>query len=126
MGTPKITSASLFTRHPNNPLLTPEEWPYPINAVMNAAAATVDGHTLLLCRVEDHRGFSHLCCARSEDGATDWTIDAQPSLASDDERPEEEWGLEDPRVTHVRLCSDYPPKNGCESTATRGGARRAQ
>ena len=126
MGTPKTTSTSLFTRHPNNPLLTPEEWPYPVNAVMNAAATTVDGQTVLLCRVEDHRGLSHLCCARSEDGVTNWVVDPQPSLASDDERPEEEWGLEDPRVTHVRLCSDYPPKNGCESTATRGGARRAQ
>src|SRR5664279_2282381 len=55
----EVTSASLFTRHPGNPLLTPERWPYPINAVMNAGATVVDGQTVLMCRVEDRRGFSN-------------------------------------------------------------------
>jgi hypothetical protein len=44
----EVTSASLFTRHPGNPLLTPERWPNPINAVMNAGATIVDGETVLM------------------------------------------------------------------------------
>jgi predicted GH43/DUF377 family glycosyl hydrolase len=95
------TSASLFTRHPGNPLLAPERWPYPINAVMNAGATRIDGQTVLMCRVEDRRGFSHLACARSQDGISNWAIDDQPALAIDGEHPEEAWGLEDPRVTRV-------------------------
>ena len=94
-------SASLFTRHPGNPLLAPERWPYTINAVMNAGATTVGGETVLLCRVEDRRGFSHLTCARSPDGTSNWVVDNAPSLTYDSAYPEEEWGLEDPRVTFV-------------------------
>ena len=33
-----IDSASLFTRYPGNPVLSPERWPYRVNAVMNAGA----------------------------------------------------------------------------------------
>jgi predicted GH43/DUF377 family glycosyl hydrolase len=94
-------SASLFTRHPANPLLSPERWPYPINAVMNAGATTLGADTVLLCRVEDRRGFSHLTCARSRDGVSNWVVDGQPALAYDGTRPEEEWGVEDPRITFV-------------------------
>ncbi len=96
-----LSSASLFTRHPGNPLLSPERWPYSINAVMNAGATTVGDETVLVCRVEDRRGFSHLTCARSQDGASNWIVDEQPALAYDGTHPEEEWGLEDPRVTRV-------------------------
>ncbi|HEX5781515.1 MAG TPA: hypothetical protein VFX80_06320, partial [Solirubrobacteraceae bacterium] len=65
-------SSTLFTRHAGNPLLSPERWPYSINAVMNAGATRVGDETVLLCRVEDRRGFSHLACARSADGASNW------------------------------------------------------
>lgn len=95
------SSASLFARHPGNPLLSPERWPYPINAVMNAGAARVGDQTVLVCRAEDRRGFSHLTCARSPDGASNWVVDEEPALAYDGEHPEEEWGLEDARVTRV-------------------------
>ena len=50
------------------------------------------GDTLLLVRVEDRRGISHLTAARSRDGVTDWRIDSQPTFAaSPDEYPEELW-----------------------------------
>jgi len=94
-------SATLFTRHPGNPLLSPEHWPYPVNAVMNAGATTVKDETMLLCRVEDRRGFSHLTRARSPDGVFNWVVDGNPALAYDGAHPEEEWGVEDPRVTFV-------------------------
>ncbi len=83
-------SASLFTRHPGNPLLAPERWPYTVNAVMNPGATRVDDETVLLCRVEDRRGFSHLTCARSRDGISNWVVDEHPALAYDPAYPEEE------------------------------------
>jgi predicted GH43/DUF377 family glycosyl hydrolase len=61
----------------------------------------VGDETVLLCRVEDRRGFSHLACARSRDGASNWLVDERPALGYDGSRAEEEWGLEDPRVTYV-------------------------
>jgi predicted GH43/DUF377 family glycosyl hydrolase len=96
-----IDASTLFTRHPGNPMLSPERWPYAVNAVMNAGATRVGDQIVLLCRVEDRRGFSHLACARSPDGVSNWVVDLEPSLAYDGSHPEEEWGLEDPRVTYV-------------------------
>lgn len=93
--------SELFTRSPSNPLLTPQRWPYPINAVMNAGAAVVDGTTVLLCRVEDRRGISHLTVARSRDGVSNWVVDDAPLLEAEPGRPEELWGVEDPRLTRV-------------------------
>ncbi|MFH1723164.1 MAG: glycosidase [Elusimicrobiota bacterium] len=90
----------LFRRHPKNPVLTAGMWPYPVNSVFNPAAARVNGTTVLLARVEDHTGVSHLTAARSRDGATGWKIDSSPTLAPDPERhPEELFGIEDPRAT---------------------------
>ena len=94
-------SLGLFRRHPANPLLTAADWPYPVNAVFNPGAAEVDGETLLLTRVEDLRGFSHLTAARSANGVDGWRVDPEPTLFSDAERQEELWGLEDPRIVRV-------------------------
>ena len=41
---------------PGNPILTAADWPSPVNAVFNPAAAVVDGETVVLARVEDRRG----------------------------------------------------------------------
>lgn len=95
--------ADLFRRHPDNPLLTAASWPYPANAVFNPGATRLpSGETLLLVRVEDRRGISHLTAARSRDGVHDWEIDPQPTFSAMPERyPEELWGVEDARI--VRL-----------------------
>src|SRR5713226_10133449 len=86
----------LLLRHPANPILTRKNWPYPINSVFNPGATLLqDGTTLLLCRVEDRRGHSHLCVARSRNGIDNWQIDPQPTLIADPDRfPEELWGIE--------------------------------
>jgi beta-1,4-mannooligosaccharide/beta-1,4-mannosyl-N-acetylglucosamine phosphorylase len=89
---------ALFTRYEGNPILTPEMWPYPANAVFNPAAVRLNTETLLLVRVEDLRGFSHLTVARSADGFTNWEIDPEPTLEADQSSREERWGLEDPRI----------------------------
>jgi predicted GH43/DUF377 family glycosyl hydrolase len=88
----------LFRRYEANPILTPEMWPYPTNAVFNPGAARLNTETLLLVRVEDMRGFSHLTVARSPDGFTNWEIDPKPTLEADQSSREERWGLEDPRI----------------------------
>lgn len=90
----------LFARSDANPILTAAQWPYPANSVFNAGATRLpSGETLLLVRVEDRRGVSHLTVARSDDGITGWRIDPRPTmLPQPKEFPEELWGIEDPRI----------------------------
>ena len=91
----------LFRRHSANPILKPADWPYPVNTVFNAGATEHDGETLLLARVEERSGVSHLCAARSKDGVGDWRVDAAPTLAPSPDHPEEAWGIEDPRISRL-------------------------
>lgn len=99
----------LFHRHDKNPILCAADWPYPAHTVFNAGATRLgDGTTLLLCRVEDRRGFSHLCAARSANGVDGWVIDPEPTLWPDVENfPEELWGIEDPRITFLEDIGKY-------------------
>ena len=94
---------TLFHRHPQNPILTAADWPYPAHTVFNPGATILaDGSTLLLCRVEDRRGHSHFCAARSQNGKDGWLIDATPTLVPSPEKyPEDLWGIEDARITYV-------------------------
>ena len=75
-------SASLFTRHPGNPLLAPERWPYTVNAVMNAGATLVGDETVLLV---PGRGSPRLLapdvCA-VDDGISNWVVDRHPAMAT--------------------------------------------
>jgi predicted GH43/DUF377 family glycosyl hydrolase len=107
--TPAATYEVLFHRYENNPILTAADWPYPAHTVFNAGATRLaDGTTLLLCRVEDRRGHSHLTAARSVNGVDGWVIDEKPTLAPDpDNHPEELWGIEDPRITYVEELGKY-------------------
>ena len=61
----------------------------------------IGDETLLLCRVEDRRGISHLTVARSRDGVSNWVVDDHPLLSPSPDHPEEEWGVEDPRITRI-------------------------
>ncbi|MCD6496885.1 MAG: glycosidase [Deltaproteobacteria bacterium] len=109
----------LFKRHPANPLLHAALWPYPVNSVFNAAAAQVGDETVLLTRVEDMRGISHLNVARSPDGVGGWRIDPTPTLMADpDKHPEEIWGIEDPRVVFLEEMNRWAV---CYVAYSRGG-----
>lgn len=101
--------AAIFVRNPNNPILTAADWPYPVHTVFNPGATRLaDGTTLLLCRVEDRRGISHLCAARSANGVDGWVIDEAPTFPPDPaNHPEELWGVEDPRITFVEELGKY-------------------
>jgi predicted GH43/DUF377 family glycosyl hydrolase len=98
----------LLHRYTHNPILTAADWPYPVNTVFNPGATRLrDGTTLLLCRVEDFRGHSHLSAARSANGVDNWQIDPEPTLTPEASRAEEVWGIEDPRITYVPELDKY-------------------
>jgi predicted GH43/DUF377 family glycosyl hydrolase len=99
--------ADLFRRHPANPVLTAADVPYSINSVFNPGAALVDGTTVLLCRIEDRRGISHLTVARSADGCTNWQVEAKPLISDDPTDPTSCWGVEDARVCYVEELGGY-------------------
>jgi predicted GH43/DUF377 family glycosyl hydrolase len=99
----------LFQRYPGNPILTAADWPYAANSVFNAAATCLpNGETLLLVRVEDRRGVSHLTSCRSANGVSDWRVDPHPTLLPEPEAyPEEIWGIEDARITWLEDLGRY-------------------
>lgn len=93
----------LCRRHASNPVLTAADFPYPVHSVFNPAATVLpDGRTLLLCRVEDHKGFSHLGKAISEDGVSNWIVSNEPALECAPELfVEELYGIEDARIAYL-------------------------
>jgi predicted GH43/DUF377 family glycosyl hydrolase len=106
--TPSNHYKEIFRRHPKNPILTSQDWPYPANTVFNAGACRFNDRTLLLVRVEDRRGHSHLTVATSHDGVNDWQIDSKPSFAADPVNfSEEAWGVEDPRITWMEERNEW-------------------
>jgi predicted GH43/DUF377 family glycosyl hydrolase len=98
-----LRSSELFERYPANPILRASDWPYTVNAVFNPGVTRLDGETLLLVRVEDRTGISHLCVARSRDGIEEWRIEPETRLLPDLGSEAERYGIEDPRIT---LCGD--------------------
>jgi len=100
--------SNLFKRHEDNPILTPEMWPYEVNSVFNAGAAIYNNKVLLLLRVEDKRGFSHFSKATSIDGLTNWEIDKTPTMLPErDKYPEDHYGIEDPRIVQLENLNVY-------------------
>ena len=97
----------LFVRHLSNPIITAEGLPYPANTIFNPGAARVGDETVLLARVEDLRGISSLQVVRSKDGVRDWRFDEKPLLTPDHDRPEEEWGCEDPRLVFLPELEEW-------------------
>jgi predicted GH43/DUF377 family glycosyl hydrolase len=99
----------MFTRYFANPILTAADWPYAANTVFNPGAVRLaNGETLLLVRVEDRRGVSHLTTARSADGLAGWTVDPVATLQPNPEVYQEEvWGIEDPRITWMPEIAKY-------------------
>lgn len=76
--------------------------PYLCQAVFNPGAVMIGDETLLLLRVEDLEGISHLTVARSDDGEVNWSIEPEPLMSPHENAfPYEEFGCEDPRVTYL-------------------------
>ena len=128
-----MSSRELFVRHPGNPILTAASWPYPANSVFNPAAAVSGGETVLLARVEDLRGISHLTAARSANGVDGWTINPEPLLTPAEGIEAELWGFEDPRAVWVPelerwaiTCTCYGPPGPAVYLATTSDFRTVE
>ncbi len=104
-----MENEELFNRCDSNPIISAKVLPYRANVVFNPAATILqDGTTLLLCRVEDQSGFSHLTAARSLNGIDGWEFDPVPTFPPDvKNHPEELWGVEDPRITFIPELKKY-------------------
>lgn len=115
-------SPELFQRYPQNPILTADHWAYPVNTVFNAGATLLeDGRTLLLARVEDRSGISHLTAARSANGIDGWEVDPEPTFVPEPAtHPEEVWGVEDPRIVYLPELAEYAITYTCYSRAGPG------
>lgn len=96
-----------FKRYKGNPILTPENWPYKVGSVFNPGAIKFNNEVLLLVRVEDKQGYSHLTIARSKDGKTNWQINSEPTLTAEPEFGEAIFGLEDPRTVWLENRQEY-------------------
>ncbi len=96
-----------FKRYEGNPILTPENWPYKVGSVLNPGAVRFNDEVLLLVRVEDKQGYSHLTIAKSKDGKTNWQISPEPALAAESEFSEAVFGLEDSRIVWLEKRQEY-------------------
>ncbi len=91
-----------LVRQGAGPLLTPEQMPCEANAVLNPGVAEVDGDVILLLRIENKDGISHIRVARSHNGVDSWKYADRPILEPGVSGfPYEEWGCEDARVTKI-------------------------
>jgi len=105
---PRKRYRDVIHRWENNPVITPEDIPFPCNTVFNAAAAKTDaGEYILLLRVEDLQGKSVFALACSEDGLH-FTVADEPIMTPATEGEfaiYERKGIEDPRIS--RLDGEY-------------------
>ena|SRR5579883_347677 len=93
----------MITRYAHNPILTKADIPYAVETVHNAAVVKHDDEYIMLFRSHLRTGRSIIGLARSPNGFH-FTADAEPFLTPTKEgrfAAYEEFGVEDPRVTHI-------------------------
>src|SRR5689334_8855287 len=97
-----MSRGELFQRHAGNPILTAADWPYPVNAVFNPAATTINGGTVLHALANERTGASNLTTAPPESGTSEWTVEPGPLPSSDVETAAGRWAFEDARIVRVK------------------------
>jgi predicted GH43/DUF377 family glycosyl hydrolase len=98
----------LVHRYEGNPIVSIYDLPYAANTIFNAGVTRFRDEVLLLLRVEDRVGYSHLTVATSKDGRTDWNVRSKPLMSPGlPEFPYEAFGVEDPRISYVEETEDY-------------------
>ncbi len=93
----------IVRRYANNPILTPDDIPYPVATVHNAAVAKVDQSYVMVFRSHRDNGRSILGIADSDDGLN-FTPRPEPFMLPSDEGEFQEYeafGVEDPRICHI-------------------------
>lgn len=98
-----LASNPLVTRYAHNPILTPEQVPYPVATVHNAGVVKHQGRYVMLFRSHLHNGRCVIGRADSQDGYQ-FKVHPEPFLrpASNGVFAEyEEYGVEDMRINPV-------------------------
>ena len=93
----------LIKRHPNNPILTKKDVPYPVATVHNAGVVKFNGRYIMIFRSHKLNGRSILGKAESDDGFN-FIADNKPFMIPSTEKgfkEYEEYGIEDPRITFL-------------------------
>ena len=107
-----MSATDVVTRSPRNPILTPDDVPYPVATVHNPAAARLDdGRTVLVFRSHLATGRSILGYAESTDGEQ-FTVRPEPFLTAATDEPYatyERFGVEDPRLTRLTTAGGTSP-----------------
>jgi predicted GH43/DUF377 family glycosyl hydrolase len=91
------------TRYGGNPILTPDDIPYPVETVHNAGVVKCNDRYIMLFRSHLDTGRSIVGLAQSHDGFH-FTARPEPFLTPSREPPfseYEEYGVEDPRITFL-------------------------
>ncbi len=104
-----IGKNSIIERYENNPILTKDDIPYPVETVHNAAATLFNDRIILLFRSHLRNGRSIIGIAQSDDGLKfkvsnkPFLVPAEKNKSSyiDDFALYEEYGVEDPRITRI-------------------------
>jgi len=94
---------NIVQRYAKNPILTKNDVPYEVATVHNAAVVKYKDKYIMIFRSHRHNGRSILGKATSDNGF-DFKVDAEPFMlpAADGIFAEyEEYGVEDPRITHI-------------------------
>ena len=94
---------TIVKRYHNNPILTPDDVPYPVATVHNAGAVKYNDRYILLFRSHKRNGRSIIGIAESADGFS-FKVRPRPFIipAQNGEFAEyEEYGVEDIRVSPV-------------------------
>ena len=94
---------SIVKRYPKNPILTPDDVPYPVATVHNAGIVRHDGRYIMLFRSHLHNGRSIIGLAQSDNGF-DFKVKERPFLVPAEDgifAEYEEFGIEDPRISHL-------------------------
>jgi beta-1,2-mannobiose phosphorylase / 1,2-beta-oligomannan phosphorylase len=93
----------IVRRYAGNPILTRDDVPYAVETVHNAAVVKHGDEYIMLFRSHLRTGRSIIGLARSRDGFR-FTADPAPFLTPAADGPfaaDEEYGVEDPRVTRI-------------------------
>ncbi|HIJ72283.1 MAG TPA: glycosidase [Planctomycetes bacterium] len=94
-------------RYEGNPILTKDDVPYPVETVHNAGVSRFEDRYIMLFRSHLATGRSIIGLAESSDGFN-FKVAGEPFITPAAEQqfaPYEEYGVEDPRITHLE--GDY-------------------
>jgi predicted GH43/DUF377 family glycosyl hydrolase len=90
-------------RYSKNPILTPDDVPYPVVTVHNAGIIKYNGHYIMLFRSHLQNGRSIIGLAESDDGFS-FEVFSKPFIVPAQEgifQEYEEFGVEDPRISCI-------------------------